>query len=87
MKYLNQPYEELEEKIEEQTVTLKKSDLPNHGSFFFNSRKDMTKITNITPALIRKVNPPIELYKNPPKVSPTILARPPKLPATPCTAP
>ena len=47
----------------------------------------MTKITNITPALIRKVNPPIELYKNPPKVSPTILARPPKLPATPCTAP
>jgi hypothetical protein len=60
---------------------------PNQTSFSFNSRKDMTKITNITPALIRKVNPPIELYKNPPKVSPTILARPPKLPAMPCTAP
>jgi hypothetical protein len=47
----------------------------------------MTKTANITPALIRKVAPPIELYKNPPKDRPMILARPPKLPATPCTAP
>jgi hypothetical protein len=47
----------------------------------------MTKTTIITPALIRKEATPIELYKNPPKVSPTILAMPPKLPATPCTAP
>jgi hypothetical protein len=38
----------------------------------------MTKTANITPALIRKVATPIELYENPPKVSPTILARPPK---------
>jgi hypothetical protein len=30
----------------------------------------MTKTANITPALIRKVAPPIELYKNPPKDSP-----------------
>jgi hypothetical protein len=57
------------------------------ASSFFNSRKDMIKTTNITPALIRKEAPPIELYKNPPKESPTILASPPKLPATPCTAP
>jgi hypothetical protein len=41
----------------------------------------MIKTVNITPALIRK------LYKNPPIVNPTILARLPKLPATPCTAP
>ena len=47
----------------------------------------MIKITNITPALTRKVNPPIELYKNPPNIRPMILARPPKLPATPCTDP
>jgi hypothetical protein len=47
----------------------------------------MTKIAYIIPALIRKVALPIELYKNPPKISPMILARPPKLPATPCTAP
>ena len=60
---------------------------PDQASSFFNSRKDMTKIVNITAALIRKVAAPIELYKNPPKVNPTILARPPKLPATPCTAP
>ena len=45
----------------------------------------MTKTTNIITALIRKEATPIELYKNPPKASPTILARPPKLPATPCT--
>jgi hypothetical protein len=47
----------------------------------------MAKIANITPALIRKVDPPNKLYKSPPIVNPTILARPPKLPATPCTAP
>jgi hypothetical protein len=47
----------------------------------------MTKTTDITPALIRKDATPIELYKNPPKVRPMILARPPKLPATPCTSP
>lgn len=39
------------------------------------------------PALIRKVVPPIKLYKNPPIVSPMILARLPKLLATPCIAP
>jgi hypothetical protein len=61
--------------------------LPNQTSFIFISRKDMTKIAYIIPAVIRKVAPPTELYKNPPKVSPMILARPPKLPATPCTAP
>jgi hypothetical protein len=55
--------------------------------FNFSSLKDMIKTTNITPPLIRKVTPPTELYKNPPKVSPMILAKPPKLPATPCTAP
>jgi hypothetical protein len=60
---------------------------PDYASFSFNNRKDMTKTANITPALIRKVAPLIELYKNPPKDSPTILARPPKLPATPCTSP
>ena len=60
---------------------------PNQTFFFSKSRNDVMKIMNITPALIRKVNPPIELYKNPPKVNPTILARPPKLPATPCTVP
>jgi hypothetical protein len=38
---------------------------------------------NITPALIRKVVPPIKLYKKPPAVSPMILARLAKLPATP----
>jgi hypothetical protein len=42
----------------------------------------MTKIGNITPALIRKVNPSIISYKNPPRVSPMMLASPPKLPAT-----
>ena len=59
----------------------------DQASSVFSNRKDMTKTANITPALIRKVATPIELYENPPKVSPTILARPPKLPATPCTAP
>jgi NAD(P)-dependent dehydrogenase (short-subunit alcohol dehydrogenase family) len=63
------------------------SSVPNQTSFIFISRKDITKIAYIIPALIRKVAPPIELYKNPPKISPMILARPPKLPATPCTAP
>ena len=38
----------------------------------------MIKTTNITPPLIRKVTPPTELCKNPPKVSPMILAKPPK---------
>lgn len=36
---------------------------------------------------MRKVNAPIELYKKPPKISPKILAKPPALPATPCTEP
>ena len=53
----------------------------------FNNLKDMIKTTNIIPALIRKVNPPIKLYKTPPIISPIILARLPKLLATPCTAP
>jgi hypothetical protein len=44
----------------------------------------MIKTTNITPPLIRKVTPPTELYKNPPKVSPMILAKPPKLLSTTC---
>ena len=56
-------------------------------SFLFNNLKDMTKTANITIALIRNVVAPIELYKKPPKVSPKILAKPPKLPAIPCTAP
>ena len=47
----------------------------------------MTKTANITIVLIRNVAAPIELYKKPPKVSPKILAKPPKLPAMPCTAP
>ena len=47
----------------------------------------MTKTANITPALIRKVDPPIELYKNPPKIRQKMLAKAPKLPAKPCTAP
>ena len=47
----------------------------------------MIKTTNIIPALIRKVNPPIKLYKSPPIINPIILARLPKLLATPCTAP
>ena len=34
----------------------------------------MIKTTNIIPALIRKVNPPIKLYKSPPNISPTIMA-------------
>src|SRR5215469_6931675 len=55
--------------------------------FIFSSPKDMTKTANITPALIRKVDPPIELYKNPPKIRPKMLAKAPKLPAKPCTAP
>ena len=44
----------------------------------------MIKITNMITALIRNVAPPIKLYKNPPIVSPTILARLPKLLVTPC---
>lgn len=47
----------------------------------------MAKTANITPAEIRKVAPPIELYKNPPKIRPKMLAKAPKLPAKPCTAP
>ena len=47
----------------------------------------MTNTAKITLALIRKVAPPIKLYKNPPKTSPNMLAKPPKLPARPCTAP
>jgi len=47
----------------------------------------MTKTANITPALIRKVASPIELYKNPPNISPKMLAKAPKLPAKRCTAP
>ena len=39
------------------------------------------------PALIRKVVPPIKLYKSPPMVNPMILARLPKLLATPWIAP
>jgi hypothetical protein len=42
---------------------------------------------NITTALIRKVVPPIKLYKRPPVVNPIMLARLAKLLATPCTAP
>ena len=60
---------------------------PDQTSFFFNSLNDKIKTAIIIQALIRKVVLPIKLYKNPPKVNPTILARPPKLPATPCTAP
>src|SRR5215469_1582487 len=55
--------------------------------FIFSSPKDKRKIANVTPALIRKVAPPIELYKNPPKIRPKMLAKAPKLPAKPCTAP
>ena len=47
----------------------------------------MIKTVNITPALTRNVAPPTKLYKSPPIVNPIILARPPKLPATPCTDP
>ena len=47
----------------------------------------MINTANITPALIRKVIPPIKLYKIPPIVNPMILARLAKLLATPCTAP
>jgi hypothetical protein len=42
---------------------------------------------NITPALTRKVVPPRKSYSIPPIINPMILARLPKLPATPCTAP
>src|SRR5215467_10483948 len=41
--------------------------------FIFSSPKDKRKIANVTPALIRKVAPPIELYKNPPKIRPKML--------------
>jgi hypothetical protein len=47
----------------------------------------MIKTANIIPALIKKVNPPIKLYNSPPIISPTMLARLPKLLATPCTNP
>ena len=47
----------------------------------------MIKTTNIIPALIRKVDAPIKLYKSPPIISPTMLARFPKLLATPCINP
>jgi hypothetical protein len=47
----------------------------------------MIKTMNMILALIRKVNPPIKLYKIPPIVSPKILARLPKLLATPCMNP
>ena len=56
-------------------------------TYIFKSRKDMIKTMNITTALIRKVVPPSKSYKIPPVISPMILASPPKLPATPCTAP
>jgi hypothetical protein len=57
------------------------------GLFLFSIvGKDITKMADITPAL-RKVAPPIELYKNSPKDSPMILTERQKLPATPCTAP
>jgi len=39
------------------------------------------------PPLIRKVDPPIILYKNPPTIRPIILARLPKLLETPCINP
>src|SRR5215471_7961248 len=55
--------------------------------FIFSSLKDKRKTANVTPALIRKVDPPIELYKNPPKIRPKMLAKAPKLPAKPCTTP
>jgi hypothetical protein len=51
--------------------------------YVLNSRKDITKTENITAALIRKVAPPIKLYKTPPAINPMILAKPPTLPATP----
>jgi hypothetical protein len=47
----------------------------------------MIKTTNIIPALIRKVYPTIKLYKSPPIISPTMLARLPKLLAIPCINP
>ena len=47
----------------------------------------MTKTDNIIAALIRKVTPPIKLYKTPPVINPIMLATPPKLPAMPWTAP
>jgi hypothetical protein len=53
----------------------------------FNSLKDMIKTANITAALIRNVAAPRKWYKNPPTVNPIILAKLPKLPAIPCTAP
>ena len=56
-------------------------------SFLFNNLKDMTKTANSTISLMRNVAAPIELYKKPPIVSPKLLAKPPKLPAIPCTAP
>ena len=54
--------------------------MENHS---FNNLKDMIKTTNIIPALIRKVYPPIKLYNSPPIINPTMLARLPKLLATP----
>ena len=59
--------------------------IPNH--LIFNSRKDMIKTVNMTPALIRKVVVPSRLYKRPPIISPTILAKLSKLFATPWTVP
>ena len=45
------------------------------------------EIANITIALTRKVVDPNKLYKIPPIVNPMILAKLPKLPMSPCTAP
>ena len=45
------------------------------------------KTENITTALTRKVAPPIKLNRTPPVINPIMLAKPPKLPAIPCTAP
>ena len=58
--------------------------MENHS---FNNLKEMIKTTNIIPALNRKVYPPIKLNKSPPIINPTMLARLPKLLATPCINP
>ena len=56
-------------------------------SLIFKSFTDITATKNIIPALIRKVAAPRRLYNKPPAINPIILAKLPKLPATPCTAP
>ena len=47
----------------------------------------MIKTANMIPALIRKLNPSIKLYKSLPIISPIMLVRLPKLLATPCINP